>query len=142
MGGGKKGSTNRPSVADEDQGQDSALTTVINAYDRRMMELQSTLLSNQERRLSELKAEYDGVIKKLQTEISDLRSEVIDLQSSLDFYHGEIQDIKEVKNAHSTTEQDTATVKRLTDIEKNHKKLELQVDYIENQTCRNNVRID
>lgn len=75
--------------------QDSALTTLIESYDRCFEELQYHLISNHEWRLIELKTEYDVMMKGLHTEIAGLRTEVESLKDSLVFAQTEIEEIKE-----------------------------------------------
>lgn len=75
-----------------------ALTILINAYDRRMTELEIHLMTNQEHYLSESK--YDFIIAKLLLQISDLCSDLSSLKASLAFATDGLHDSKAANNTH------------------------------------------
>lgn len=84
-----------------------------------MMNLQTTLTTNQEHCIAELKAEYNVIVTKMQVETAELCSEVADLKIGLNFTSDEIRDIKEVKKKHTPAEQEPTTADRINKLEQN-----------------------
>lgn len=151
MGGKRKNPPDRSSSSAEETPDclDPTLTAIIEAYDRRMAELQLLLISNQERRLAEVKAEHATIVAELKFEMSGLRSEITELRSeipemrkSVDFIHKEIEDIKSVHTRQNATEGQEDMQNRLAKVERSVHSLELHVDNLDNHSRRNNLRID
>lgn len=93
-----------PHVPDHEPKWDKALTTVIDAYDRSMAELQYRLIANQGRCVMELKAKHDMIVTSLRMDITELHAKVNSLWDSLVFTQEEIEEIKREK-----TEKSAAT---------------------------------
>lgn len=113
---------------------ESTLTAILLTTNKRIDDLHASLLSNQERRLSEVRAE-------LKAEIANLHSAIDELRSSMTFTAAEVNDIKSQFERVRPSDTPVAA-KRLQRIEKELAEHTQQLDYIENQSRRNNVRID
>lgn len=112
---------------------DLSLVDLFETTDRRMTDLQTNLLANQECCLAESWA-------KLFVEMTEVRLVVTGLHVSLEFSQAELEGIKEIvkKSSLSTC----LAVEHLKTVEEGLSNLDKQVIHIENQTRCNNVWID
>lgn len=100
----------------------------------RMCELQLTLIQNHEQCLQEVCSEF-------MTIASELHSDIIAVRESLNFAHTELSQIKTTCSVHTLTEI-AETTERLNNIQQTVNGLDAQVDYLDNQSRRNNLRVD
>lgn len=76
------------------------LKSIMEVYKFHMAEVQLLLISNQEHRISKLRAEHAKILHSLQKisdlwmEVTELKSEVPQLRVSLNFTHVKIREIK------------------------------------------------
>lgn len=110
------------------------MTTYFELTNKRIDELQSNLITRQEQRLAELKSEHAS-------EISALRTELAELKESLEFSQAELAALKSSMQERSLADSSVAATK-VNQIESTLSSLARQVDYIDNQGRRNNIRVD
>lgn len=112
----------------------STLTAILSATNKRVDDLHSLLVTNQERRLTELRAE-------LKAEITETKSMLSHLKETLSFTADEVSELKgQLANANSA--DTSVAADRLNRIDKELVDHARQIDYLENQSGRNNVRIN
>lgn len=95
-------------------------------------------------RLTEIRSEQAAIISNLKKEVSELQLGMSEIHDSLDFAHREIWDLQSMLSKRQVTDGpvDPAMKERLVKVEKNVGSLELHVDYLDNYSRRNNIRID
>lgn len=113
---------------------ESTLTAFMTATNKRIDDFHVTILTNQERRLTEIRAEA-------MAEIADLKANISELRSSVSFALDEVTTIK-TQVAETAPAVDSVAAERIDRIERQLTEHTLQIDYLENQSRRNNVRID
>lgn len=89
---------------------------------------------NHRKEVAELCSEYEVKMAKANATLTELRI-------SLEYTQSEVAEIKEACSRHTSTLDSVAT-ERLQPAETKITKLDRQLDYIENQSRRNNIRID
>lgn len=97
------------------------------------------IVSRQEKRIAEMKPAHEQGINCLKATITDM-------QESLEFAMAEIKDLKGQLHSLSSSERSlvverTPMPDKMEDIQKSLQQLIKQTDYLENQSCRNNLRI-
>lgn len=98
-----------------------------------MTELQYMIIQNQEQRLQEIWSKFMLIASKLLADMTSVRE-------SLDFAHIDLAQLKSSASAQSVAEL-TETEKRCDTIQASVTRLSTQVDYLDNQSRRNNLRV-
>lgn len=113
---------------------ESILTAILLATNKQIDNHHASILSNQEHRLSKVCNEFKGGT-------ADRHSSIVELQSSMTFT---VEQVDATKNQLKWVGlADTSVmVKRLQHISIELVEHEQQLDYLENQSCRNNIQID
>lgn len=99
-----------------------------------MCELQLTQIMNQEQHLQEVCSNFTMIISKLKTEFNSVKE-------SLDIAHARLSEIELISSIRTPTEA-AGMAERLDSIQQTVTRLDAEVDYLNNQTRRNNWLVD
>lgn len=114
--------------------QEISIIDYIELTNKRFDDLNLRLVTRHEQGLAAIRAEFDSAI-------SAVRIEIDELKRSLEFSQAEIEDIKaNCRPIHAT--DDSVAVDRIERVERTLEDMSKHVDYLDNQSRRNNVRID
>lgn len=117
---------------------EATLTAILASTNKRIDEMYVAMTSFQEARLAEVRTE---IRSEMRTELAELRSMISNLRDSLGHTQSEVTAIKESLTNRRSSEPSVAAGK-LQDIENTLDNHERQIDYLENQSRRNNIRIE
>lgn len=125
----RSGSQSSESVVSEDRTmsnspQEITMADYIEITNRRFDDLHLRLVTKQEQRIAEIRAEFNSAF-------SVMRNEVTELRRSLEFTQSELASIKETRWPHHAAD-DTVTADRIENVEKTLEEITKHVDYLDN----------